>query len=103
MVDGAPAPRGRARRLTIGATALACALAGGLVSASGGRLGAMSLAGIVNAFPGTRVRLEALGRPLGENGLGPRTRTLVGLGEGLLFGAGLAAGLTRRPRRSASA
>jgi hypothetical protein len=99
MVDGAPAPRGRARLLTVAATALACALAAGLVSASGGRLGAMSLASVVGAFPATRVRLDVLGRPLGEDGLGPRTCTAVGLGEGLLFGAGLAAGLTRRPRR----
>jgi hypothetical protein len=99
MVDGAPAPRGRARRLTIAATALACGLAGGLVSAAGGRLGAMSLASIVDAFPRTRVRLDVLGRPLGEDGLGPRTRAVLGVGEGLLFGAGLAAGLARRPRR----
>ncbi len=31
--------------------------------------------------------------------LGPRTWTALGGGEGLLFGMGLAAGLTRRPRR----
>jgi DNA-binding winged helix-turn-helix (wHTH) protein len=98
MVDGAPAPRGRARLVTVGATALACALAGGLVCGSGGRLGAASLAGVVSTFPATRVRLEVLGRPFGEDGLGIRTRTALGLGEGLLFGAGLAAGLTRRPR-----
>jgi DNA-binding winged helix-turn-helix (wHTH) protein len=99
MRDGAPAPRGRARALTIAATALACAVAGGVVSFSGGRLGASSLAGVVEAFPATRVRLERLGGLLGEQGLGPRTRTALGGGEGLIFGAGLAAGLTRRPRR----
>ena len=99
MVDGAPAPRGRARVATAAATALACGLAGALVSEFGGRLGATSLASVVGAFPATRVRLEVLGRPLGEDGLGPRTRAALGLGEGLLFGAGLAAGLTRRPRR----
>jgi DNA-binding winged helix-turn-helix (wHTH) protein len=102
MVGGAPAPRGRARRLTIAATALACGLAGVLVSLSAGRLGAASLASIVEAFPATRVRLDVLGRPLGEDGLGPRTRAVLGAGEGLLFGAGLAAGLTRRPRRPES-
>jgi hypothetical protein len=99
MVDGAPAPRGPARLLTVAATALACALAGGLVSASGGQLGAVSLQGVVERFPETRVRLEVLGEPFGEDGLGPRTRVAVGFAEGLLFGAGLAAGLTRRPRR----
>jgi DNA-binding winged helix-turn-helix (wHTH) protein len=102
MVDGAPAPRGRARRLTIAATALACGLAAGLVSVSGGRLGAASLASVVEAFPATRVRLDVLGRPLGEDGLGPRTRAVLGVGEGLFFGAGLAAGLARRPRRPES-
>jgi hypothetical protein len=102
MVGGAPAPRGRARLLTIAATAIACAVAGGLVSASGGRLGAMSLARVVDAFPATRVRLGVLGLPLREDGLGLRTRTVLGVGEGLLFGAGLAAGLTRRPRRLAA-
>jgi len=99
MVGGAPAPRGRARGLTIAAAALACGIAGGLVSASGGRLGALSLASVVDTFPRTRVRLDVLGRPVGEDGLGPRTRAVLGVGEGLLFGAGLAAGLTRRPRR----
>ena len=98
MVDGAPALRGRARLLTVVATALACGLAGALVSGAGGRLGATSLASVVDAFPATRVRLAVLGRPLGEDGLGPRTRGALGFGEGLLFGAGLAAGLTRRPR-----
>jgi DNA-binding winged helix-turn-helix (wHTH) protein len=102
MVDGAPAPRGRARLLTVVATALACGLAGALVSGAGGRLGAASLASVVEAFPATRVRLDMLGRLLAEDGLGPRTRGVIGLGEGLLFGAGLAAGLTRRPRRPAN-
>jgi hypothetical protein len=50
-------------------------------------------------LPTTRVDLGRLGRPLGEKGLGPRTRLAIGPGEGLLFGAGLAAGLTHRPRR----
>jgi len=99
MVDGAAAPRGRRRLLTVAATAIACALAGALASASGARLGAASLDAIVDRFPSTRVRLDTLGRPFGETGLGPRTGIALGLGEGLLFGAGLAAGLTHRPRR----
>jgi DNA-binding winged helix-turn-helix (wHTH) protein len=99
LVGGAAAPRGRRRLVTVTATALACAVGGGLVSLSGGRLGAVSLDAIVSAFSSTRVRLDALGRLLDEEGLGPRTRAALGLGEGLLFGAGLAAGLTRRPRR----
>ena len=99
LTGGIAAPRGRSRLLAVAATALACATGGGLVSAAGGRLGAVSLAAIVAGFPTTRVDLGRLGRPLGEKGLGPRTRLAIGPGEGLLFGAGLAAGLTHRPRR----
>jgi DNA-binding winged helix-turn-helix (wHTH) protein len=99
MVDGLAAPRGRARAGTIAATALACALGATALSLAGGRLGAASLDAIVGTFPETRVRLDSLGRLFGEEGLGLRTLAALGFGEGLLFGAGLAAGLTRRPRR----
>ena len=100
LVDGLAAPRGRARVGTIAATALACALGAAGLSLAGGRLGAASLDAIVGTFPETRVRLAALGRLFGEEDLGLRTRAALGFGEGLLFGAGLAAGLTRRPRRT---
>jgi DNA-binding winged helix-turn-helix (wHTH) protein len=99
LTGGVAAPRGRSRLGAVAATSLACTLAGALVSVAGGRLGAASLDAVVAGFPSTRVQIGLLGRPLGEDGLGPRTRTVLGLGEGLLFGAGLAAGLTRRPRR----
>ena len=98
ITGGLAAPRGRARAGTVAATALSCALAAAGVSAAGGRLGAVSLDAIVGRFPASRVELARLGRPFGEDRLGPRTRTALGFGEGLLFGAGLAAGLTRRPR-----
>jgi hypothetical protein len=102
LVGGVAAPRGRSRLAAVAATALACALGAALVSAAGGRLGAASLDAIVAGFPSTRVHLGSLGRLLGEDGLGLRTRVALGLGEGLLFGAGLAAGLTRRPRGPAA-
>jgi DNA-binding winged helix-turn-helix (wHTH) protein len=95
---GMATPRGPARLRACGATAVACALAAGLVSAAGLRLGSTSLAAVVHGFPATQVHLDAFGRLVGEAGLGPRARTLLGGFEGLLFGAGLAAGLTRRPR-----
>jgi hypothetical protein len=101
LVGGVAAPRGRSRLTTIGATALACGLGGGLVSAAGGRLGAASLDAIVDGFPSTRLHLGTLGPLFGEEGLGPRTRLALGVGEGLLIGAGLAAGLTRRRRLEA--
>jgi DNA-binding winged helix-turn-helix (wHTH) protein len=100
---GAAAPRGRARVQAAAATAVACALAGAALAASGGCLGAASLDAVVSRFPASRVRLDVLARPLGEaDAASPRTRTALGAGEGLLFGAGLAAGLTRRPRRRAN-
>ena len=100
---GAAAPRGRARARAAAATGLACAIAGALVAGAGGRLGAASLDAIVERFPDSRVRLDRLAGPLGEADVGaPWTRTALGAGEGVLFGAGLAAGLTRRPRSRAS-
>ena len=98
ITGGLAAPRGRARAGTVAATALACAVAAAGLSAAGGRLGASSLDAIVERFPASRVELARLGRPFGEDRLGPRTRAALGFGEGLLFGAGLALGLTRRPR-----
>jgi hypothetical protein len=99
MTGGLAAPRGRARAGSVAGTAFACAVAAAGVSATGGRLGAVSLDAIVGRFAASRVELARLGRPFGEDRLGPRSRTALGFGEGLLFGAFLAAGLTRRPRR----
>jgi hypothetical protein len=42
--------------------------------------------------------LGAAARLLGEADPGPTTRAAVGAYQGFLFGAGLALGLTRRPR-----
>jgi len=57
------------------------------------------LAAIVGAVLGLkRLGLAPLAHLLGETDLGPRTRTMFAAYEGLLFGAGVAFGLTRRPR-----
>jgi DNA-binding winged helix-turn-helix (wHTH) protein len=103
MTGGLAAPRGRARAGTVAATAFACAAAATGLSAAGGRLGAVSLDASVGRFAASRVELGRLSRPFGEDRLGPRTRAALGFGEGLLFGAFLAAGLTRRPRLRATA
>lgn len=95
---GLATPHGAARWRTCLATGLACAAAAALLSAAGFRLGATSLAAVVDGFPATQVRLAAFDTLTGEAGFGSRTRTLLGAAEGLLFGVGLAAGLTHRPR-----
>ena len=96
---GMATPRGASRVHTCLATGLACAVAAALLCAGGFRLGAVSLQAVVAGFPKTQVRFEAFAPLVGESHLGPRTWTALGGAEGLLFGAGLAAGLTRRPRR----
>ena len=50
------------------------------------------------ASQGSQVVLTPLGRLVGEPDFGPVSAAILGTGEGLLFGAGLAFGLTRRPR-----
>jgi DNA-binding winged helix-turn-helix (wHTH) protein len=96
---GMATPRRAARLRTCLVTGIVCAIAAAALSAGGLRLGAASLRSVVAGFPYSQVRFEAFGPLLGEAGFGPRTRTALGATEGLLFGLGLAAGLTRRPRR----
>ena len=52
---------------------------------------------MASAFDGSGVGLAPLARLLGEQDLRPVTRTIVSAFEGLLFGSGLAFGLTHRP------
>ena len=94
---GMATPRGahrfRAALLTGGVTAVAT----GLLGWSGSHLGAMSLDFMAQTFPGSQVGLQPLARLLGESTPGVVTRVVISAWEGLLFGAGLVAGLTRRP------
>jgi hypothetical protein len=96
---GMATPRGTSRVRVSLATGLACALTAALLCAGGFRLGAQSLRAVVRGFPDTQVRFEAFAPVVGETDVGRRTRVALGATEGLLFGVGLAAGLTRRPRR----
>jgi DNA-binding winged helix-turn-helix (wHTH) protein len=96
---GMAAPRGRSRLRVSVVTGLACALAATALCGGGFRLGATSLQSVVRGFPQTKVRFEAFAPWLGEVDVGTRTRAGLGATEGLFFGVGLAAGLTRRPRR----
>jgi len=95
---GMASPRGRARTRAVLATGLSCAAAAVALATSGSYLGAMSLDFMAHAFPGSQVGLAPLSRLLGEDAPGLVTRVAISGGEGLLFGAGLVLGLTRRPR-----
>ena len=95
---GMAAPRGAERwraSLTTGAVTAIAAIA---LSLAGRHLVGSSLDVMADAFAGSEVGLDALARLLGEDSLRPVTRTIVGAFEALVFGAGLAFGLTRRPR-----
>jgi DNA-binding winged helix-turn-helix (wHTH) protein len=94
---GMATPRGRARLVTAVVTGMSCALAGVALAALGGHLAAVSLSTLGRLFEGSQVQLAPLARLLGEAELGPLTRIVLGAYEGMLFGAGLAFGLTRRP------
>jgi DNA-binding winged helix-turn-helix (wHTH) protein len=94
---GMATPRGRARRRAVLLTGVACGLAAIALTASGSYLGAMSLDFMAHAFPGSQVGLGPLARLLGEAEPGPVTALAISAWEGLLFGSGLALGLTRRP------
>jgi DNA-binding winged helix-turn-helix (wHTH) protein len=97
---GFAGPRGPARARTALITGLSCAAAAVLLTLAGGHLVSSSLDALASAFDGSDVGLAPLARLLGEQELRPLTRTLVSAFEGLMFGAGLAFGLTHRPRRS---
>jgi DNA-binding winged helix-turn-helix (wHTH) protein len=95
---GLAAPRGAARLRTAFLTGAACAGAGLLLALGGRHLVAASLDVLADKFAGSAAGLGPLARLLGEQSLRPMTRTLVSGFEGLLFGTGLAYGLTHRPK-----
>ena len=94
---GLAAPRGRHRMAAAGVIAAACGLAA-LVLALGGRpLVGGTIHLIAEASAGSQATLTPLGRFIGESNFGPLTSAVVASSEGVLFGLGLALGLTRRP------
>ena len=95
---GMATPRGQSRILAALATGAACALAGVLLTAGGRTLGGGSLDLLARSFHGSHAGLAAVGALVGEDGLGPASRILLGAYEGFLFGFGLVLGVTRRPR-----
>ncbi|HKY33756.1 MAG TPA: hypothetical protein VJV23_14595, partial [Candidatus Polarisedimenticolia bacterium] len=96
---GMAAPRGADRARAALVTGFCCAAGALALVPAGGVLGGDSLDMLSRAFEGSRSGLAPIAALLGEErGLGPLTRSVLSVYEGLLFGAGLAFGLTRRPR-----
>jgi DNA-binding winged helix-turn-helix (wHTH) protein len=97
---GLATPRGAARVRTALVTGATCGAAAVLLTLADRQLVASTLDSMAAAFEGSDVGLAPLARLLGEQELRPVTRAVVSAFEGLLFGAGLAFGLTHRPHRS---
>ena len=94
---GLAAPRGRHRLGVAIATAAACGLAALALALAGRPLVGGTIHVIADASVGSQASLTSLGRLIGESDFGPLTAALIAIGEGAVFGAGLALGLTRRP------
>jgi hypothetical protein len=100
---GMATPHGSARFHAALATAACCALGGALLGGLGARTVSVTLDNIAETYAGSQVGLGPLARLIGEQDPRPLTRALVSALEGLLFGFGLAFGLTHRPRGRSSA
>jgi DNA-binding winged helix-turn-helix (wHTH) protein len=87
---------GRARARATLATGIATSAVCLGISLLGATLGGATLNAIARAFQGSQVGVAPLARLLGEPDLGPLTRAALGAWEGLLFGASVALGFTRR-------
>ena len=97
VAGGLAAPRGRRRAVVAFATAAACGLAALAMALAGRPLVGGTVHLIADASSGSQATLTSLGRFIGEPDFGPLTAAVIATGEGVLFGLGLALGLTRRP------
>lgn len=93
---------GRDLKRGVGVAALAGGCAGGLIPVLGGRLLGGSLDLLVRQFPGSRLRLDPIGRLFGETGFGPLSQVATAALEGALFCAGVTAAMIWARRRYAS-
>ena len=82
--------------------ALACGLAALALTLAGRPLVGGTIHAIAAAAQGSQMLLTPLARLIGEPDFGPVTSAIIGTAEGVLFGAGLALGLTRRPKARAA-
>ncbi len=94
--EGLATPRGRTRLRVAALTATMCGVAALGLTTAGRPLAGGTIHLIAGASHGSQATLAPLGRLIGEPDFGPLTGALIGTGEGVLFGLGLALGLTRR-------
>ena len=97
VAGGLATPRGRDRLNTAAVMSFACALAALALTLGGHALVGGTIHVVAKASAGSQAALTPIGRLIGEPDFGPWTRTVIGTGEGVLFGFGLALGLTHRP------
>ena len=95
---GMAAPAGSARVRTALAVAVSTAVAGLVLSVTGHPLVGGLLNEIAQASSGSQLTLTPLGDLYNEPSFGGGTKVLLAMFESGLFGLGLAAGVTRRPR-----
>jgi DNA-binding winged helix-turn-helix (wHTH) protein len=94
---GLAAPTGRGRMTTAGVTSVFCAVAALAITLAGRPLVGGTVHAIARVAHGSQVTLTPIGRLVGDPDFGRLSQTILGAGEGALFGFGLALGLTRRP------
>jgi hypothetical protein len=92
--------RGRVR-LSVAAAGIAGAVAGTLIPLTGGQMMGGSLDLLAHGFPGSRLRLDGIGRLFGEPGFGTIAQAVTGGLEGALFGAWVAGAMTLMRKRLA--
>ncbi len=93
---------GRDLKRGLGLAAVAGGCVGGLIPVLGGRLLGGSLDLLVRHFPGSRLRLDPIGRLFGETGFGPLSQVATAALEGALFCACVTAAMIWARRRYAS-
>lgn len=76
------------------------AAAGALIPLLGGRMMGGSLDSLARQFPGSRLRLDQIGRVFGETGFGLTSQSVTGAIEGALFAAGIAGAMLLARRSS---
>ncbi len=87
------------RRIQIAlVTAIFCGVAGLALAGTGRPLVGGTIHAIASGVTGSQAALTPLGRLVGEPDFGPVSRAIIGTGEAMVFGLGLAFGLLRRTK-----